>query len=41
MEIDELSNVSVRDGNWHSAPDHTRPQTCAFHRLDLTIPSHP
>ena len=23
-----LSNVSVKDGAWHSAPNHTRPQTC-------------
>lgn len=37
LRIDELRDVSVRHGNWHSAPDHTRPQTCVFHRLDLTI----
>jgi hypothetical protein len=23
-----LSNVEVREGAWHSAPNHTRPQTC-------------
>ena len=26
--LDELSNVQVRDGAWHSAPNHSRPQTC-------------
>jgi hypothetical protein len=26
--VDELSNVSVREGLWHSADNHSRPQTC-------------
>ena len=26
--IDELQNVSVRKGPWHTAPTHSRRQTC-------------
>jgi hypothetical protein len=26
--IDLLRDVSVRDGAWHTAPNHSRPQTC-------------
>lgn len=26
--IDELTNVSVRTGVWHTAPNHSRPQSC-------------
>ena len=26
--IDQLQNVSVRDGAWHTAPNYSRPQTC-------------
>ena len=26
--IDDLQNVVVVDGEWHTAPNHTRPQTC-------------
>ena len=37
LRIDELSNVSVRNGDWHTAPAHTRPQTCVYQRLDLEI----
>jgi hypothetical protein len=37
LRIDELSNVSVRGGDWHTAPAHTRPQTCVYQRLDLEI----
>lgn len=28
MFIDELSDVIAQDGDWHSAPNHSRPQTC-------------
>lgn len=30
MFLDELSDVSSRDakGEWHTAPNHSRPQTC-------------
>ena len=30
MFLDELSNVSSADatGEWHTAPNHSRPQTC-------------
>ena len=37
LRIAELSNVSLRPGDWHTAPHHTRPDTCIFHRLDLSI----
>lgn len=26
--LDQLQNVSVRDGEFHTAPNHSRPQTC-------------
>ena len=30
MFIDELSNITAQDskGAWHTAPNHSRPQTC-------------
>lgn len=28
MFIDELEDVHARDGEWYSAPNHSRPQTC-------------
>jgi len=28
MFLGELSAVSVEDGEWHTAPNHSRPQTC-------------
>ena len=28
IEIAKLSNVRIVDGAWHTAPDHSRPQTC-------------
>jgi hypothetical protein len=26
--VDRLQEIAVRDGAWHSAPNHSRPQTC-------------
>lgn len=26
--IDQLQNVFIRDGIWHTAPNHSRPQNC-------------
>jgi hypothetical protein len=37
IRIDELSDIRLRDGEWHTAPHHTRPQMCVFHRVDLSI----
>jgi len=37
LRIDELADVSVRDGGWHTAPAHTRPQTCVYQRVDLEV----
>ena len=28
VHVDELSNVTASPGEWHTAPDHSRPQTC-------------
>ena len=28
IPIDDLQDVVVTDGEWHTAPNHTRPQTC-------------
>ena len=26
--VDKLVNVEARDGEWHTAPNHSQPQTC-------------
>ncbi len=28
MQLDKLTNVQVRDGDWISGDNHSRPQTC-------------
>jgi hypothetical protein len=28
MALEELSDVTLVDGEWHSAPNATRPQSC-------------
>lgn len=28
MVINSMSNVQVREGEWHTGSNHTRPQTC-------------
>jgi hypothetical protein len=28
IHMDELTHVSAASGEWHTGPDHTRPQTC-------------
>jgi hypothetical protein len=28
VDLDELTGVSVKDGAWHTAPNHSRKQTC-------------
>jgi hypothetical protein len=28
MFVSELDEVSIRDGDWHTAPNHSRPNTC-------------
>lgn len=30
IPIDDLEDVEVRDGAWHTSPDHTQMQTCVF-----------
>lgn len=36
--VDELQNVKVQDGAWHTAPNHSRPQTCVDQiRIEVTV----
>lgn len=28
IPVEELVDVELRDGEWHTAPNHSRPQTC-------------
>ena len=28
IHLDELENVDIAPGEWHTSPDHSRPQTC-------------
>ena len=36
MPISMLSQVAVEDGEWHTAPNHSRPQTCVD-EIDLEV----
>jgi hypothetical protein len=36
MFLDELSSVSAATGDWHTAPNHSRPQTCVD-RIDVAV----
>ena len=36
IPIDGLSGVSVRDGAWHTATDHSKRQTCVDH-VDVEV----
>jgi hypothetical protein len=31
IHLDQLTNISTAPGEWHTAPDHSRPQTCVDH----------
>ena len=31
ITIDELTDVEVKDGEWHTSPVHTQLQTCVFY----------
>lgn len=33
IHLDQLANVSTAPGEWHTGPDHSRPQTCVDHIL--------
>jgi hypothetical protein len=38
IEIAKLTEVSIQDGEWHSAPNHSRPQTCvAFIDVEVEV----
>jgi hypothetical protein len=28
IHLDQLTNISLAPGEWHTGPDHSRPQTC-------------
>ena len=36
MLLDDLSDVSVEEGDWHTAPNHSREQTCVD-EIDVEI----
>jgi len=36
FEISKLSNVRIVEGDWHTAPNHSRPQTCV-HQIDVEV----
>jgi len=36
VEIGKLLNVQIFDGPWHTAPNHSRPQTCV-HQIDVEV----
>lgn len=36
VEIAKLSDVQLFDGPWHTAPNHSRPQTCVY-QVDVAV----
>ena len=36
IPVDDLLDVTVRPGEWHSAPTHSRPQTCVAY-VDIEV----
>lgn len=36
MKLDEVTGAKLRDGPWHTAPDHSRPQTCVK-QIDVEV----
>jgi hypothetical protein len=36
IHLDELHDVTVFEGTWHTAPNHSRPQTCVD-EIDLEV----
>jgi predicted DNA-binding transcriptional regulator YafY len=36
MKLDEVIGAKLRDGPWHTAPDHSRPQTCVK-QIDVEV----
>jgi hypothetical protein len=38
MFLDELSECSISEGQWHTAPNHSRPQTCVDQiHIEVTV----
>lgn len=36
IPIEGLTNVTIEQGQWHTAPNHTRPQTCVA-QIDVEV----
>lgn len=36
FELGKLQNAVIRDGQWHTGPSHTRPQSCV-NQVDVEI----
>jgi hypothetical protein len=36
MKLDGVTGAKLRDGPWHTAPDHSRPQTCVK-QIDVEV----
>jgi hypothetical protein len=36
VDLDQLSSVTVKDGPWHTADNHSRKQTCVF-RIEIEV----
>ncbi len=36
IPIDQLQDLEIRRGPWHTAPDHSRPQTCVD-QIDVEV----
>lgn len=36
MKLSEVKSAVLRDGPWHTAPDHSRPQTCVK-QIDVEV----
>lgn len=36
IDLAKLSGVTVMDGDWHTAPNHSRPQTCVAY-IDVEV----
>ncbi len=38
MKLDEVENASIKNGEWHTASNHSRPQTCVK-EVDVEVAS--
>ena len=40
LAVEKLSDVELTDGHWHTAPNHSRPQTCIV-RAEMDVEDFP